>query len=231
MNVDVYQFVCDPCDAQVRAADAVLSPMERARFARMFSPWRERSTMVRANLRHLLSDRLGVGPRGVSFEYGPQGKPLLARKFRANIGFSIAHSANVAAIAIAEHGSVGVDLEEIKDDIDENLLVGAMLSPREVSVFRRLPADKRRAAFYRAWTCKEAFIKATGEGMSRPLTSFEVAFEHADGVRIIEVPPQWSGVTWSVVCLQTCPGFIGSLAAGASQITIQYHETATVYAS
>lgn len=230
VNVDVYQFACDPYDAHLRAADSVLSPMERARFARMISPWRERSIIARANLRHLLSDRLGIGPRDVSFEYGEHGKPSLARKFRADISFSIARSANVAAIAISEDVSVGVDLEEIKDDIDHDLLVGELLSPRELAVFRRLPADKRRAAFYRAWTCKEAFIKATGEGMSRPFTSFEVAFEHAAGVRIIEVPREWSWITWSLVCLNTFPGFAGSLAAGTSQITIQYHETPTVCA-
>ena len=229
MNVEVYQFACDVPDADLRAAHAVLSPMERARFAPMRSPWRERRIVTRAQLRRLLSDRLGIAPRDVTIEYGPYGKPSLGRASRGNITFSVAHSAHVAAIAMSEDVAIGVDLEEIKDDIDHDRLVGEIFSPREAAVFRGLPPGKRGGAFYRAWTCKEAFTKATGEGMSRPFTSLEVAFEHVEGTRVMQVPPEWSGVTWSLLCLNTFSGFAGSLAAGTGHVTLHYRPTPVLF--
>ena len=38
-------------------------------------------------------------------------------------------------------------------------------------------ADRRADAFFRLWTCKEAFLKVTGEGLSRSTRSYEIALE------------------------------------------------------
>ena len=45
----------------------------------------------------------------------------------------------------------------------------------EVSALAGLPDVARNAAFFNAWTRKEAIVKATGRGLSTPLDAFEVS--------------------------------------------------------
>ena len=53
-----------------------------------------------------------------------------------------------------------------------------VLSPREIAIWRALPDDAIRAtAFLRAWTRKEAYVKAIGEGLYCGLQSIEVALD------------------------------------------------------
>ncbi|HEX2940144.1 MAG TPA: 4'-phosphopantetheinyl transferase superfamily protein, partial [Rhodopila sp.] len=44
--------------------------------------------------------------------------------------------------------------------------------PEEVAWLGSLPEPQRVGGFLRLWTLKEAFIKATGEGLARDLASF-----------------------------------------------------------
>src|SRR5437660_58098 len=48
--------------------------------------------------------------------------------------------------------------------------------PGEVLLFANADPERRADAFFRLWTCKEAFLKATGEGLSRSTRSYEIAF-------------------------------------------------------
>lgn len=222
--IDIYQFGLIGSSAQVRAAELILSEDERARFGHMIVPWCNRSIIARATLRHLLGMRLGIDPREVLFDYGEYGKPSLAHIYKEHISFNLAHSADLGVIAIGNGIPIGIDLEEIKEGIDHDLLVEGLFSSRELAVFRRLPIDQRRAAFYRAWTIKEAFVKATGEGLLRPLSTLEVAFEQEDDVRMLLVPRGWASKPWSLMHLTTAPNFIGAIAVGSPRIIARHHE-------
>jgi 4'-phosphopantetheinyl transferase len=50
-------------------------------------------------------------------------------------------------------------------------------APEEVRVLNSASPGREGKVFFRFWSLKEAFIKATGEGLNRPLDSFSFSFE------------------------------------------------------
>ena len=225
MDVDVYQFRLEANSAQLCAAEAVLEQNELARFAKMSFPWRTRSIIARATLRYLLGERLDISPQDLFFVYGANGKPALAPGLEGSISFNLAHSGDLAVVAIGQGAPIGVDLEEAREEINHELLAPDIFSSRELARFRVLPTDKSKGAFYRAWTCKEAFVKATGEGVARSFQSIEIEVGQEKAVRMTRIPPEWTSVPWSLTQLETSPGFAGALAVGSDSVTIRYQET------
>src|SRR5690606_24605659 len=82
---------------------------------------------------------------------------------------------------------LGVDVERCIELADRNELAVSCFSPREIAEYRSLAASDRLRGFYNAWTRKEAFIKATGEGLSRRLDSFSVVLSPGCEPRVLDV--------------------------------------------
>jgi len=80
----------------------------------------------------------------------------------------------MALIAVGSEHRLGVDIEKIRSDVDTASLAERFFSLRERAGLRALPDDLRVPGFYACWTRKEAFLKATGEGLSFPLVDFSV---------------------------------------------------------
>ena len=156
----------------------ILAPDEVARAARFrFERNRNEYILTRGFLRHILGCYTGFAPHLLQFGYNSYGKPTLAAHWRGDrLEFSVSHSRGVAVYAVTRDRQVGVDLEYMHQDVEFDQIAEHYFSPREISLFRRLPSDKRREAFFSCWTRKEAYIKARGEGMFLDLRSFDVAF-------------------------------------------------------
>lgn len=133
-------------------------------------------TAAHALLRSMLSEATGISTRLWCFVTGEFGKPALAAHFReCNLHFNISHTRGLVACAIARH-EVGVDVERSDRTIDLDI-ARHYFAPEEVHLLRSFPPGQQDRVFFRFWSLKEAFIKATGEGLSRPLDSFAFAFE------------------------------------------------------
>jgi 4'-phosphopantetheinyl transferase len=65
-------------------------------------------------------------------------------------------------------------VEKITALKEMNSLVEHYFSTLEGRQFFQIPGEIRTEAFFRAWARKEAFLKAVGEGLYRPLNSFSV---------------------------------------------------------
>jgi 4'-phosphopantetheinyl transferase len=109
---------------------------------------------------------------------------------------------------------IGIDLEETRVVRNLEQICDRFFSAEEASTIQRLPTAQRENAFFRCWTAKEAFIKATGEGLSRALNSFKVSLsESEDGQIQIRTDDGWvpfSGRLWH---LQPAPGFFAAVVA------------------
>ncbi len=100
---------------------------------------------------------------------GPHGKPHVP-----GVSFNLSHSGELALVAVAPpQVDVGVDVEQVVDR-DLDLVAPTVFSQAELRAFASAP-DKS-AAFFRAWTRKEAFLKMLGVGIS-VLRSFDVSMQ------------------------------------------------------
>lgn len=142
-----------------------LSAEERERAARKVrADDRRRFEAAHAALRLLLGEVLNVSPQNIGLRAGPYGKPCLAGGGRCS--FSLSHSGGVALVAIARDAAVGVDIEQRRAIPDAMALASAHFAPVERDELARQPDAGRDDAFLRAWTRKEACLKAIGYGLS-----------------------------------------------------------------
>ena len=160
----------DVAPGRLLSLRATLSPREQERHASFaHEQHRFRWGAARGTLREVLGRALGCAPAEVPFGYGAHGKPCVAG---SELRFNISHSGALGLIALALC-EVGVDVElprpRRSDDIARRFF-----TPGENERFFALEGPARADAFFRLWTCKEAFLKATGEGLSRSTRSFEL---------------------------------------------------------
>ncbi len=169
-----------------------LSPDEATRADRFrFPELRSRYIAGRGALRCILGHSLGLDPQNVCFDYEANGKPVLAHPptESGTLSFNVSHSHGLALCAITLNRNIGVDLEYLHRTVDVDSIAERFFSLNERAALRSVPADQRRARFFRYWTCKEACIKATGLGVSQ-LEEFEVELRGADTARL-KSPGRW----------------------------------------
>lgn len=179
-------------------------------------------------LHHLLGLYLDRDPGEVEIHYLAKGKPVLrqaggesipARAVgRGLLHFNLSHSEGVALIALTRIGPIGVDLEAITplDGLDD--LAERHFSPTELADLRATPAEDRLAAFYRCWTRKEAFVKATGEGLNRPLQSISVTLLAGEVARLRSLAHDPESAARWTICDPgpPAPGFVAAMALEGS---------------
>ncbi|MGP0018212.1 MAG: 4'-phosphopantetheinyl transferase family protein [Candidatus Sulfotelmatobacter sp.] len=175
-RIDIWRVLLDQ---PVLAAQVnnILSPDELGR-AKRFHFERDCLHFVhcRSALRSLLGRYLGMSADEIHFEYQPTGKPeLAAEQNPGRLEFNVSHSANIALIGVTADRRIGVDIEKIRGDIDTAALSERFFSARERASLEALPQNLHLQAFFACWTRKEAFLKATGAGLSFPLSDFTVS--------------------------------------------------------
>lgn len=213
-TIDLWLFARD-VDARERAIVAAhLSPKERARSQRFLDERDSyRYDVTRGRLREILSGYVGLPPAQIAFRYGDRGKPYL--EVEPPVWFNLSHSADLAAVAVSTDFELGVDIERLRPVRRD--LPDRYFSRSEAAALAALEGDAWRAAFFRCWTRKEAFIKALGEGMRQPLDSFSVSFGEAEPARLtwLAGDPEAAG-NWSFLDVPPAEGFAGAITAMTS---------------
>ncbi len=117
------------------------------------------SVLARALARSLACRTTGEGPWRIQADR--QGKPhFINMRGERGPALSITHTGRLAAAAVCAGGDLGIDLERHRFR-DHSALAAQAFGPNEQAAVARGGG----AEFYRIWTLREAFAKATGQGL------------------------------------------------------------------
>ena len=213
-EVQVWLATPSSDEAGLTALVRTLNPDERKR-AEQFSVNEPRRQFVfgRAVLRQLLGTCLNVEPAALAFGYRPHGKPFLVQPdFDGDLRFNLSHSNRMVAIALARGREAGVDIESIQRLDDWLSLAGRIFSNRELGELFFLPKPQQREAFINGWTRKEAWLKATGEGLTDDLPAIEVTLAPGKEPDLLGLPtgPE-AARQWAMHGIPLPPDFAGAV--------------------
>ena len=192
-EVSVVYAKLDLPDERLAELTGHLSDDERARAERLaFEGDRRCFVAARGLLRELLGQHLDTPPGALRFSYGSRGKPFLEGQ---TLRFNLSHAHGRAAYAFAVGREVGIDLERIRE-VERMARIAARVFPTaDADAVAAASGEKQAAEFFRAWTRREAYGKATGEGLASGSTP---------------------GEGWTLRSLAPPPGFAAALAAAGT---------------
>ena len=195
-HVHIWRARLDVSTSRLEILQELLSPDENARAQRFHFKRDCRDYIVgRGVLREILGSYLDMDPSHVSFTYNDYGKPdLLYTPGSDMIRFNMSHSGRMVIYALSCGREIGVDIEHIRPMTSAEGIIERYCSGREKLAFRSVPQSLKLAAFFNCWTRKEAYIKARGEGLSRPLDKFSVSLAPGEPAAFLssEEIPFWS---------------------------------------
>ena len=197
---------------------ALFSPAELERAARMrFEVNRAEFLGARGIVRTTVAWHVGLAPQAIRFE-GPRiEKPRLLDPACADIDVSVAHAGGRIACAFLHEGAIGVDIEALDRRIGDTLALAIrVLSPAEFEALDRSSRTDLDRLFLRAWTRKEAVLKALGVGLSIPTDGFDVLRWTGSDVEDIS-PVQVAGQRYACQSVRAAPNL--ELAVASSQRT------------
>jgi 4'-phosphopantetheinyl transferase len=210
----------------VRRLEDALSFDERERADRLATPGhRRRWIAARGILRSILSSYMRISPEKIRFSYSDRGKPLLADPDeRTALRFSLSHCENRALVAVIQGREIGVDIERIRENRFDAAVARRFFTPDEQALLRSTPPAEWPAAFFAIWTRKEACVKASGLGLALPLRSFDVSGEATTPRLIVARNDLAAHTAWTVVDVETAPGYAAACAAEGRGLTILRRE-------
>jgi 4'-phosphopantetheinyl transferase len=155
----------------------------------------------------------------VAFRYGEHGKPETP-----GLSFNVSHAGDVALIAFAGSGRVGVDVEAMRPGVEMRALARRFFTASENAALGRLPEAELAAGFYGCWTQKEAFVKAVGEGLSFELDRVEVAVRPAAAGVLSVDGDAAAGAGWSMAEVHCGPAYAAAVAVDVPGSDVVVHE-------
>jgi 4'-phosphopantetheinyl transferase len=188
-----------------------LDAYDRERAVRFhFTEDRARFVIGRALLRKSLGHYVKQSPETIELAYTNRGRPVFPHD--ETVQFSLSHTHDLVALALTSHAQVGIDLEYLKPHLDLPDLARQILCDADFQIFLGLPAHEMPLAFLRAWTRKEAYLKARGEGIADGVQQVSVSFVPEEIGFPNDTREEFSTQRWRLLDLPVPAGYWGSLA-------------------
>ena len=215
--------------AELVRLERLLNQVELERAERLIDRQvRNRFIAGRGLLRESLANYLNRSPASLLLATSEHGKPFLSDGHHNDgLSFNLSHSGDLAIMAIAKHCQLGIDLEQLRDNLPFRAMAQQFFSRREQTDLFSLPVELQPAAFYRCWTRKEAYLKGCGSGFSRPSNLCDVSlFPDQPAELLADRFDPTQIYTWSLIDLHVPPGFCAALAVQNQTSTILYFPSA-----
>ena len=181
--VHVWRVHLEDSPGQAALYRTDLSEEERARAERYRVPHHQYQFIsTRGILRRLLSHYVGIPAANLRFENNLQGKPTLADPSSLSLQFNVSHTSGMALLAVTLEHTVGIDVETRDRAISDQDIAARYFSPRESAFLATLSPDHRTQEFLTYWTCKEAYLKMRGIGLSGGMAQCEITLD-PDGLK------------------------------------------------
>jgi 4'-phosphopantetheinyl transferase len=200
----------------------LLSIDERNRCGRFFFEEDRRDfAAAHALLRRVLASNGSLPADRWPLEAIGGGKPRVASTAGADaeLSFNLAHTRGLVACAVGRGVDLGIDVEAVVYDRDLALVADSQFAPIEREWIAAAPKAERPVRFVEIWTLKEAWLKATGDGLSSRLDAFAFSFEDSPSL-IFHPPPGVLATDWRFALLEPGPGFRLAIAVRWNGVTL-----------
>lgn len=189
--MNVYVLDIAPLRGREREALALLSEERREKALRI----RREDARLRSIGAGLLLREAGIAS---PFSYGGHGKPYIP----GGVHFSLSHSGELCALAVCG-APVGLDAEKIAP---VRRAAARALTDEEREFMETDP--ERRFAYL--WTRKEAALKCTGAGLSKPMNAFSALGDAAilDGETLSLYTVEYGGYMLSTAVAAPSAAFV-----------------------
>lgn len=157
--------------------------------------------LSRGGLRQLLGRYARREPAALTFEYEAKGKPHLCLDGQPSpLQFNLSHSGDWVAYGVSRACTLGIDIEHIRPLRNLESLAQYCLTPTEGQALAPLSTEQAQAQFFAYWTSKEAYLKATGQGLTRTLSQIKTDLDTAQIFPALDDPnfgPPWHLHRWT----------------------------------
>ena len=168
---------------QIKELNNSLSADEKARAERFHFPeHRNRFIAARGFLREIISSYLEVASQEIIFNYSDRGKPNLSNN---KLQFNISHSQDIALYGFINNCLIGIDVEYLREDLKCDQIATRFFSDRESQLIKSSTKEQQTETFFHLWTAKEAYLKATGEGLIGGLDTVEIEIKSTSEVKLL----------------------------------------------
>ncbi|MGQ4646377.1 4'-phosphopantetheinyl transferase superfamily protein [Lyngbya aestuarii] len=212
-DVHIWRAELDLSAGQIEQLTKTLSADEQQRANRFrFEQHRKHFIAGRGFLRAILSRYLNLEPTQLQFSYSSRGKPSLANTDNSGgLCFNLSHSNGLALYAVTRGQRLGIDLEHLRAMPDAEKLAKRFFCASEYAVINSLPPELKQEAFFNGWTRKEAYLKATGDGLAG-LEQVEVSLNPTEPATLLSIQGNPEAAScWSMYQLTPAPDYAAAL--------------------
>jgi 4'-phosphopantetheinyl transferase len=211
-ELQIWGFPLAVSESAFAHCSSTLSEDEQQRASRFhFERDSRRFVVARGSMRSILSGYVRTAAHELRFMYSEHGKPSLAQNLM-DVRFNLSHAGDRAILGVTRGQDVGVDIELIRNDVEHEKLAQRFFSAQEHRELSMLSAGERLRGFYRCWTCKEAFLKAQGFGLTRNLDSFDVDLRSGPARLVATRPDPSETERWQLLEVETASGYAAAAA-------------------